>query len=30
MDAVALSIQSKHDCGSDFFPGEAYLSAVKK
>ncbi|KAG1466472.1 hypothetical protein G6F56_004682 [Rhizopus delemar] len=30
MDSVALSIQNKHDCGSDFIPGEAYLSAVKK
>lgn len=30
MDSVALSIQNKHDCGSDFIPGEAYLSALKK
>ncbi|KAI9476597.1 MAG: hypothetical protein EXX96DRAFT_652202 [Benjaminiella poitrasii] len=27
IDSVALSIQNKHDCGSDFIPGEAYLSA---
>jgi hypothetical protein len=30
MDAVALSIQNKHDCESDFVPDEAYLSAIKK
>ncbi|KAI8975323.1 hypothetical protein BDF20DRAFT_599579 [Mycotypha africana] len=30
MDSVALSIQNKHDCGGDFIPGEACLSAVKK
>ncbi|CAO3657461.1 unnamed protein product [Mucor hiemalis] len=30
MDSVALSIQSTHNCGSDFIPGEAYLCAIKK
>lgn len=30
MDAVIVSVQSKHDCGADINPGEAYLSAMKK
>lgn len=30
LDAVALSFQATHNCGSDFVPAEAFLAAVRK